>query len=46
MASKNDVLLRGIIEADENYLGGRPRRPNRREDDEASTRGGERCGHR
>ena len=39
MASKNDVLLRGIIEADETYLGGRPRRPNRREDDEPAPRG-------
>ena len=39
MASKNDVLLRGIIEADETYLGGRPRRPNCREDDEPSPRG-------
>ena len=39
MASKNDVLLRGIIEADETYLGGRPRRPNRREDDEPAPQG-------
>ena len=39
MASKNDVLLRGIIEADETYLGGRPKRPNCREDDEPSPRG-------
>ena len=30
---QGDILLRGIVEADETYVGGRPRKPNRREDD-------------
>ncbi len=34
MASKNDILLQGIIEADETYIGGKPRKPNKRDDDE------------
>ena len=29
MASKNDVLLQGIIEADETYIGGKPRKRNK-----------------
>ena len=33
MASKNDTILQGIIEADETYVGGKPRKPNKREDD-------------
>ena len=31
MADEN-VLLSGIVEADESYIGGKPRKPNRRED--------------
>jgi hypothetical protein len=34
MASKNDVLLQGVIEADETYVGGKPRKPNKRDDDD------------
>ena len=34
MASKNDVILKGIIEADETYVGGKPRKGNKREDDD------------
>ncbi len=30
---------KGIIEADETYIGGKPRKPNKREDDEPSKRG-------
>lgn len=37
MASKNDVLLQGIIEADETYVGGKPRKPNERNDDDNDT---------
>ena len=34
MASKNDdVILKGIIEADETYIGGKPREANKRDDD-------------
>ena len=32
-------MLQGIIEADETYIGGKPRKPNKREDFESSTRG-------
>ena len=32
-------LFRGIVEADETYIGGKPRKGNRREDDVPSTRG-------
>jgi len=32
-------LLHGIVEADETYVGGRPRKGNRREDDKPSKRG-------
>ena len=31
---QGDILLRGIVEADETYVGGRPRKANKREDDE------------
>ena len=34
MASKNDTILKGIIEADETYIGGKPRKPNKRDDDD------------
>ena len=34
MASKEDVILQGIIEADETYIGGKPRKRNRKEDDD------------
>ena len=34
MASKNDILLQGVIEADETYVGGKPRKPNKRDDDD------------
>ena len=33
------TLLSGIVEADEAYVGGKPRKPNRRDDDKPSTRG-------
>ena len=40
MADKvNSILLQGIIEADETYRGGKPRKPNKREDFEPSKRG-------
>ena len=40
MANKvNSILLQGIIEADETYIGGKPRKPNKREDFEPSKRG-------
>ena len=40
MADKtNSILLQGIIEADETYIGGKPRKPNKREDFEPSKRG-------
>ena len=40
MASKQLPLLRGIIEADETYVGGRPRRrKNRKDDDQKNKRG-------
>ena len=40
MADKvNSILLQGIIEADETYMGGKPRKPNKREDFEPSKRG-------
>ena len=34
MACKEDVLPQGIIEADETYVGGEPRRFNERSDDD------------
>ena len=33
MAAKEGSLLRGIVEVDETYVGGQPRKENRREDD-------------
>ena len=39
MAKKGGALLQGIIEADETYIGGKPRKPNKREDFEPSKRG-------
>ena len=39
MAKKGGALLQGIIEADETYIGGKPRKPNKREDDEPAKRG-------
>ncbi len=40
MASKQGkIILRGIIEADETYVGGRPRKRNKRDDDEQNPRG-------
>ena len=34
MASQDSVILQGIIEADETYVGGKPRKPNKRDDDD------------
>ena len=40
MADKvNSILLQGIIEADETYIGGRPRKENKKEDREPAPRG-------
>lgn len=39
MAKKSDVLLEGIIEADETYIGGKPRKRNKKEDREPVKRG-------
>ena len=39
MASDQRPLLQGIIEADETYVGGRPRKGNQRDDDTPSPRG-------
>ena len=39
MAESDAGLLQGILEADETYVGGRPRKPNRREDDRHAPRG-------
>lgn len=39
MARKGSVLLRGIIEADETYIGGKPRRSNKKVDNEPVKRG-------
>ena len=40
MANKTTaIVLQGIIEADETYMGGKPRKPNKREDFEPSKRG-------
>jgi hypothetical protein len=39
MAKKGGVLLQGIIEADETYIGGKPRKENRKEDREPAKRG-------
>ena len=37
MACEQGDLLHGIVEADETYVGGRPRKGNKREDDEPKT---------
>ena len=40
MATKQgSILLQGIVEADETYVGGRPRKGNRRDDDTPNPRG-------
>jgi len=39
MASKGNQLLKGIIEADDVYIGGKPRKTNKREDQEPAKRG-------
>ncbi len=39
MAKKGSALLQGIIEADETYIGGKPRKENKREDDKPNKRG-------
>jgi hypothetical protein len=39
MEKKGNLLLQGIIEAAETYVGGKPRKPNKREDFEPSKRG-------
>ena len=39
MGRKSSKLLKGIIEADEAYVGGKPRRRNKRKDDEPTKRG-------
>ena len=40
MAEKvNSILLQGIIEADETYIGGRPRKKNKKEDRQPAKRG-------
>ena len=40
MADKtNSILLKGIIEADETYIGGKPRKENKKEDREPAPRG-------
>ena len=39
MATKGNTVLKGIIEADETYIGGRPRKENKKEDREPAKRG-------
>ena len=39
MAKKGGALLKGIIEADETYIGGKPRKANKKEDREPAKRG-------
>lgn len=39
MASKGNQLLKGIIEADDTYIGGKPRKTNKREDQKPAKRG-------
>ena len=39
MAKKGGALLQGIIEADETYIGGKPRKANKKEDREPAKRG-------
>ena len=37
--AKDNILLQGIIEADETYIGGKPRKENKKEDREPAKRG-------
>ncbi len=39
MARKGGALLQGIVEADETYIGGKPRKANKKEDREPAKRG-------
>lgn len=39
MAKKSNALLTGVIEADETYIGGKPRKGNKRTDDKQTKRG-------
>ena len=39
MAKKGGALLQGIVEVDETYIGGRPRKENKKEDREPAKRG-------
>ncbi len=40
MANKEqDIVLQGIVEADETYVGGKPRKGNRRDDNRPNKRG-------
>ena len=39
MASEDKRLLQGIVQADETYIGGKPRKANRRDDDKPAKRG-------
>ena len=39
MSKKGGALLQGIVEADETYIGGRPRKENKKEDREPAPRG-------
>lgn len=39
MATKGSVFLKGIIEADETYIGGKPRKGNKKEDRKPTKRG-------
>ena len=39
MAADQAPLLQGIVEADETYVGGKPRKGNKRDDDKPSKRG-------
>ncbi len=39
MAKKGGALLQGIIEADETYIGGKPRKPNKPSDNEPAKQG-------
>ena len=39
MASDESWLLQGIVEADETYVGGKPRKGNKRDDDNSNKRG-------
>jgi len=36
---QQEITLQGIIEADETYIGGKPRKPNKRADDKPAARG-------